>query len=358
MEEAASQLAARISSLLPQRATVSLEWRDLWQPPAASFSGFRAALEREIRKSGIEISETAQPDIRLRVTMSRNIRGLLFVAEAISGDRREVGMMSWPAPGPTQSKPRFQITQRAMFDDSAPILDFLLLDSGGGLLALSPTHLVAYRNQDKKWIPDASVPIPLARPSPRDPRGRLLADASGFHAYLPGVSCNGDPKAIATITCVPENAVWQVSPAPHAPQAHWVADRNYLESPALSRFYSAAMTNDGPLVAGLDGAAYLGGNGRLPGSGSWGSDLVSIDVGCSTASVVLATGSGDRDTPDQAQVFEIVNSSVVPASEPLLLNGPVTALWPSESPDQISVVVHNLKTGAYEASRLDVRCVE
>ena len=48
----------------------------------------------------------------------------------------------------------------------------------------------------------------------------------------------------------------------------------------------------------------------------------------------------------------------MPASEPMALPGPITALWPAETPGQATLVVRNSKTGNYEASRLGVACAE
>ena len=47
-----------------------------------------------------------------------------------------------------------------------------------------------------------------------------------------------------------------------------------------------------------------------------------------------------------------------PASDPLPLPGPVTALWPAETRSQATLVVHNLQTGEYEASRLGLACTQ
>ena len=53
MPEAAAQLAARISSLLPRRTTVSIELQNRTALPPAESSSFRAALEEELRKTGL-----------------------------------------------------------------------------------------------------------------------------------------------------------------------------------------------------------------------------------------------------------------------------------------------------------------
>ena len=80
MTDAAFQLAARISSLLPKRASISLEAQNLTQLSPAEWLSFRRLLQDELRKSGISTAETP-PDSRVRVTLSEDARGLLFVAE-------------------------------------------------------------------------------------------------------------------------------------------------------------------------------------------------------------------------------------------------------------------------------------
>ena len=55
MQEAAAQLAARISSLLQRRATVSLDFQNLTPLPPPESSSFRSGLERELRKAGLAV---------------------------------------------------------------------------------------------------------------------------------------------------------------------------------------------------------------------------------------------------------------------------------------------------------------
>src|SRR5258706_6014869 len=97
MQDAAAQLAARISSLLQRRATVSLDFQNLTPLPPPESSSFRSGLERELRKAGLAVA-TTQPEVKLRVTISENARGLLFVAEVLTSKARQGGMMPWAAP--------------------------------------------------------------------------------------------------------------------------------------------------------------------------------------------------------------------------------------------------------------------
>src|SRR5712692_9647468 len=98
MEEAASQLASRISSLLPPRATVSFDFQSLTPLAPTESSAFRNTLARELNKLGIGTTAATQHESRLRVTISGNPRGLLFVAEVTFGERRHVVMLPWTAP--------------------------------------------------------------------------------------------------------------------------------------------------------------------------------------------------------------------------------------------------------------------
>src|SRR5271155_3373486 len=106
MAEAAAQLAARISSLLQRHTTVSLEFQNLAELPPVESSNFRAALREELQKVGVEAITAGQPETRLRVAISENIRGLLFVAVVTSGESRQVAMLPWNIPSPTERKPR------------------------------------------------------------------------------------------------------------------------------------------------------------------------------------------------------------------------------------------------------------
>src|ERR1700733_6578133 len=78
--EAASRMAARISSLLPRRSNSSFEFQNLTAVPAAEWSNFRSRLLDELRKLGVGIV-TTQPDSRVRVTASEDATGWLLVTE-------------------------------------------------------------------------------------------------------------------------------------------------------------------------------------------------------------------------------------------------------------------------------------
>jgi hypothetical protein len=347
MTEAAAQLASRISSLLQRRATVSLEIQNLAQLTPQDSSNFRSALEDELRKSGLETTATAQPDVRLRVTASENPRGLLLVAEVLSGENRQLVMLPWTAPPRAESKPHLRVTAQQVWEQPEPILDLALLDSGATMLILGPGKLSMYRMLNGKWTPGGAVAVSLTRPLPRDPRGRLTA----AHAYFPGASCSVATQPDLRLTCLADNERFALGSV----NVRWQSDRDLLESDGVrGAFYSTAAG----FTATADARVVDRSGEAVSGADAWGSDLAAIDNPCGADPVVLASSAGDNYDRDAVEAYEMEGSLARAASESFSLPGRVTALWPAETSHQVTLVVRNFKTGNYEASRLGLACAE
>jgi hypothetical protein len=346
----AGQLAARISSLLQRRATVSLDFQNLSSLAPAESSSFRSALESELRKTGTELVATAQPEWRVRVAISENPHGLLLVAEVLSAGNRQVAMLPWSTPLLADASPRVRLSQRAIWEQADPVLDFLLLESDAELLVLGATNVTSYRLANGKWTARSVASLTPSRPLPRDPRGRLQTAPGGFRVYLPGTTCNGTLEPTLRLTCAPGNEMWPIDPRDPGLQARWVTDRNMLEleSPSIRFFTEAAglfATNDNRVV-NRSGES-------VPGAEAWGSDVAGIENPCGLNATIVAAKNGD-----QLQIYEVANGRAVASGEPLALSGSVTALWPVETRDQATLVIRNPKTGNYEASRLRVACAQ
>ena len=353
MAEAAAQLAGRISSLPQRRATVSLEFENLTALPPAESSNFRAALQEELRKAGVETT-AGQTETRLRITVSENVRGLLFVAVLTSGEERQLAMLPWNIPPSTQRKPRVKISIQPMLEQPEAILDMLLVDSGSELLVLTPSRVSRYKLVNGKWTPSGIVGVSWARPLPRDQRGRLEKGPGGFRLFVPGMSCDGTLEPESKITCVHGNATWPLNPRDPTLAVRWVTDRNLLESDSGHMFYSAAASWFATAQDRiLDPTGSL-----LPGSDGLGSEISSVENPCGSGWMLLVSAAGDAQDRDHVQVYEIVEGQAVAASDAIALQGPVTALWPAETPGQSTLVIRNSKTGNYEASRLGVACAE
>jgi hypothetical protein len=350
--EAAAQLAARISSQEPRRTTVSLELQDLTTTSPLDLASFRSALYEELGKSGLTVTAT-QPEVRLRITISESPRGLLLVAEMVAGENRSVVMLPWIAPPASDARPRLRVLHRPIFFQADPVLDLLLLDSE--LLVLSPAAVSSFGMTDGKWTLTGAVALSLARLPARDARGRIENAPGGFRVYLPGTTCSGTLQPALRLACAPGNERWPLNPRDGSVVGHWVTDRNVLESDGVP----------GPFYAGANGWFSTADHRIIDRAGNlllvpeaWGSDFASVESSCRTNPMVLASGAGDNPNHDQVQAYEIASGRAMPASEPIPLAGPITALWPAETGGQATLVVRNSKTGNYEASRLGVACAE
>jgi hypothetical protein len=319
MGEAGTQIADLISSLPRRPATVSLEFQNLTALGQAESSSFRAALQQELRKTGVETTTAGQPET-LRVTISENVRGLLFVAAISSSENRQVAMLPWSMPPAAARKPRVKLSIQPILEQSEPVLDILLVDSASELLVLSPTKMASYRMDAGKWTPAGVAGVTWARPVPRDPRGRLENILSGFRVFVPGTSCSGTVQPELKVTCAPGNELWPLNPRDPSTMVRWVTDKNVLDDSA--------------------------------------NQLPTIENPCGVGWLLLDSAAGDSEDQDQILAYEMVDGQLVAASDLLFLPGPVTALWPSETPGQATVVIRNSKTGNYEASRLGVACTE
>ena len=330
MMEAAAQLASRTSSLLPRHPTVSIEQQNLSTLPEDEWSSFRSQFEAELRKAGVEISSATSAEPRIRITLSDNARGLLFVAEVVSPDNRQIAMLPWSKPPASDEKPRVSLTKKLLWMQPEPILDVLLSDPNT-MLVLSATKVASFRFAGGNWTPSASASLVLPRPIPRDPRGRIESTADGFRAYLPGATCTGAFQPDIKITCAPGNETW-----PHA-QVRWISDRNLLESDAVK----------GPFYSTANGVFVMA-EGHATAPETWGSDIAAIQNTCGSAVIATSTAT----YRDNVQAYQ----NTTPVSDTIPLPGPVTALWPSETRTEVTMVVHNLQTGNYEASRLGLAC--
>src|SRR5579862_1846521 len=115
LPQAAAQLTARIASLLPRHPTVSLELQNLSTLPAGEWSEFQSLLQSELRKAGVELAAGASSDPRVRITLSENPRGMLFVAEVASGDSRQIAMLPWNLPAAADDKPHLTLTKKLLW---------------------------------------------------------------------------------------------------------------------------------------------------------------------------------------------------------------------------------------------------
>ncbi len=323
--DAVKQLATKIVAQLPAHSTVTLVLENRANLPIADMEGAGTLLQEQLRADGVELGDS---DTKIRVTASEDAAHYLLISQ----NGQQIGIVSWPKPPSAPVQFRMALKQTPVWQQRDPILDVMLSADRTFMLVLEPDRVAQYTQSDGEWHLQRPMPIVLSRPMPRDARGHLEGNTTAFDVSAPGSPVK--------------------TPYP------WVAGRNYFDGADRGKFFSAAETSGGTLLAGIDGNTRLYAQRSEPivSIHNWGSDIAPISGTCGSNKQVLATAAVAEDAPDQLQAFEFAGTTYSAASEPLPLAGPVTALWPSESDDQVTVVVHDKQTGMYEASRVSLTC--
>jgi hypothetical protein len=373
--EAVYSLAQKIAAALGSTQAFSLDLKDISAAAPVELAGLRRTLEDDMSQRGAR-AVPAPADAQVQVTISRNLAGFELVAEIHRGDAQQVAVVPVAATGelPPQPSPQPGIQRRIVWQQSAPILDFVQLaaDSRRALwYFLEPDRLVAYEFDDGAQVLRVAQPV-YRRYATRDLRGRLVAaDATHVSAYFGGVRCDGSWNPSFAVECR-ENAgqEWPMG------SANWtsVPDRNFFSTITFSDslqakfppFFSSASPSSGTtgmsssrrVVAGLDGQAqlFVGTADPVAVFDSWGSDIVSIDSGCGSAWQVLVTGAGDWTQKDQIQLYEIRDGRAAAIGQPMEVPGPILALWPGDDGKSARLISRTLESGSYEASIVSVTC--
>jgi hypothetical protein len=311
--EAAKQLAAKIVTLVPAHSTLMLSFENRASLEGGEVDGIRAAVEQQLRAAGLELGDSAT---KLRVTISEDPLRYLLVAQ-IGG---QVAIVSWRKPPASATEYRTIIKRTAVWEQREPVLDISLSNDGASMVVLEAERSVEYKKDNGRWQFLRATPITGPVVS-RDPRGRLADTGSPYHM---------------------------------------VSGRNYFNGGARGEFYCEAEIPAGTLMTGVDGHARLYGQRAEPllVISSWGSDIAAVTSDCGSKRQVLVTAPTMDDSQDHLQAFEFTGAAYAAVSEPLLVAGAVTALWPAESAGQVTLVVHNKQTGMYEASRVSLSCAQ
>lgn len=364
----AHSLAEKIVARAQSRSAVSLDVRNVSSLPSGGVADVRRAVENQLRALGVRLVNPEQAVDEVRLTLSENVRGYLWVAEVGHGDSWDVVMTTAAAlPVPERAVLPLVLRRVPLISEPERILD-VGGDPAGSLLVLDEEKVASFKLENGRWTLQESAPITHPHPWPRDLRGRLVRRPDGsFAAYLPGVQCSGTVHPQLTATCAENDDPWPLATDPPV-NAFFGAARNFFNGTLVAQagdahlppFFSAAMLSPGATwaVAAQDGTARLvGARGELlatmPG---WGSDLAMVRSNCGAGTQLLATRAGDYGLPDAVQVYEFVNREAEEAGLPVEFSGPVAALWPAPDSTSAAVVAHNLKTGHYEAFTLSIAC--
>jgi hypothetical protein len=382
-QDPARELAKKIVALTGPRQTFALAVRNLSSLSDSEVAAVRLALEAEMPAAGLSLAANPDAAPELRITLSENLQGLLWVAEIPRDDAHEVAMVSVPktaAPSPSATTQMFVLQSKLIWEQGEPILDFALLDQGSPgvgqrLLVLGSTKMSLYHADNGRLQLQQSAPLPALTNPARDPRGYLVLRDDHFLLSLAGNLCRGVVDQMLNVTCWNQS---QDVPRQYVEELHWlelgiVPGRNFFrqrfqvqgsEVQRESLFSSAAgwVEAGEPLRfdVGLDGVArlYRLNADQAPAASfsGWGSQLTGISSHCGRERQLLVTRPGDWTELDAVQAFDVVGTQAVVVSSPLEFPGPVKELWPGKTFMTALAIVQNLKTSRYEAYTLTLSC--
>jgi len=322
-----------------------------------------------LRALGLSVGERGPDGNEVLVTLSENRRGLVWVAEIRTGDTRTIAMEDVPNPPPASGATSLTIEKKLVLEQERQILDLAAM--GRGLLVLDSEAVTLYQSAGGEWQRKLSVPIPIARPWPRDLRGRLLAQGDTYQAYLPGLTCNGNAGGGMSITCR-EGSLWPIGAGPRMlGLAQFAPARNYFDGRVIApngspvtvpAFFSAAGFQVGTIsvwaLAGVDGQTHWY-NAPVKNSSAWaalGNSIVGLESDCGGRSQVLASAGGDGTATDSVSAYDVIDGTPRPTGDAVAFPGPVTALWPAADRGVAFAVSRDLRSGRYAAFRLAITC--
>lgn len=387
-DQPASALATRIADTLGA-GQARLTIQNLSSIPPDQILEIRKILSQDLKAHGIALAGADSANV-VRVTLSESAHERLWVAEIAEGDKAKVVMIEvGPAPADA-AKPGGTLTLRrqTMLTTRGPVL--AAIEMGPELVALEPEQIVFYGRTAQGWQEQQRADVDVQPLLARDPRGVLQEGGSGVEAWLPGVHCavnvalaispasqavdcraSDDPWSVDTWTLENgplENAANGGNMGGPAIRAFYNAARNYFTGvlvpdpgATLPPFYALAVlprqAGIALVIGGVDGKVQVVENGAVhavAGTRDWGSDFAALQSRCGAGTQVVVSGSGDAAN-DSLRAYELPALEALPVSEPLDIEGTVTAL--STAPDRKSVVavVRNAQN-RYEVDRVTVLC--
>jgi len=378
---------------------VNLTLHNVSSIPTDQLPVIRRMLEEDLKSSGISFTSSEGVNA-VRVTLSENPAGGLWVAEIVEGNDTRVVMLSVnPAPAESvAARPGVALHREVIFRSSdlhwksgsqaAPIL--AIAQAGSDLVVLTPEKVAVFAKSAQGWseLDGADVgPVPAGS---RDPRGLVIpsVDGSSFTAFAPGAMCSGESIASTAgaqeswnLRCHAGDDPWPLVQAgigqtgtAQSIRAFYNAGRDYFTGVVtaalgtnLPPFYTAALlpgraSGTALLLEATDGRVLVAENGQLrpvAGARDWGSDFAVISSACDAPAHVLVSSSGDGSS-DSLRAFALPALEAAPVSDPLLLGGAAMALWPAPDAKSAMVVVRKAQQpghdAGYEVDRVSESC--
>jgi len=347
--------------------TIALTVANASSLPKSDEAQVRQTLESQLRSAGVRIGSAADAHSDVRVTLSENLQGYLWVAEIKQGNDTQVQMVSLPRATATQvskAQPNVIIHSSLLWSQPTPILDAYV--DGNRMVLLDVNSVSTLILSSGKWQLDQSSALAHSHNFPRDPRGLLVPARDHLaDAYLPGTVCTISTQDHLNASCRDGDDPWPLG----SKSALFNSGRNYF----TGALFPAAAKNSGPFYAlvelnrqaytlsvftGIDGRVRLN-DGQRESSApplDWGSDIAALKTPCGSGTQILVTGGGDDTTTDSLRAFELPDREPIQVSVETEFPGPITALWTHSGSNSAMAVVHNLRTEGYEAYNITVTC--
>lgn len=308
-------LAEKIAGAAGSTHEISLDVKNISTLSPLEATAVGRELQRELNRRGLLLTRAFQSEAQVQVTFSDRDGGRLLIFEFRHGTEHQINFI--PAPrvsallndGPREA---LTLTAKLVWEQPERVLDFLVFDGipdlQSNLLVVEADRLAFYHLTDSRWIAVRAIPIPRFRPAPRDLRAQI--DVERNEIRLPDAQCSGRVTNADEIRC---------------------------------------RSLGGTKVWWMSGAYFPGHEGSL---------MTILPQKCGEGKFILASGMGDWTQPDSLQPFEQAQSDMPPVSagNTIYFDGPILSLVADKGDDAIRVVVHNLKTGNYEAYIVTATC--
>ncbi len=372
-QEPAREFSKKIVALTGPRQTVTLSVRNISSLSDSEVAAVSAALETELRAVGLRLATKINGAPELRITLSENLQGFLWIAEFLRDGGRDVAMVAVPKVSVTvtaATTQRLTLQSKLIYEQDEPILDFGFGPSDARLFVVGHSQIAKYAPDGGSWKLTQSDQLPQMVQLSRDPIADLRFDAESFWLLFAGFQCHGGPQASLPMMCsnLAENRD-SASPQKSQISPQIVPGRNFYRSLDLNEsehplhYGEVWLYQDGKTVlvkTGLDGAAWIlrqGGAGADEATKfGWGSQLGIVKSGCGKGTQLLVTAPGDWTDPDTIQAVEFDGVQPISVAPPLLMPGPVMKLNFVPLFETALAVVHNLKTNRYEAHIITLSC--
>lgn len=373
--EAVHSLAEKISADLAGSRSITVEVNNISTLSSANASAVQQTVAEELARRGIRVELSAEAQVKL--TLSEDSQGYVWVAEIRRGEEMHVAIVSAPkaSSGGNGSAPAMNLHRTVLWAQADAMLDFAVTPTFDGQhtmeTVLIPDRVQLYQaSSSGARTLQSTTPIARVQTS-RDLRGEILNnDPSQLRVIVGNTLCIGQAGSSQALTCAAQSTAGWLFPG--GLETRIEPGRNFFDGfagpgetglSASPQFYSAAVGaigRGGPerILTELDGRAPLYDNSATAVAtfDGWGDDLATIQTGCDNEWQVLVTGTGDWTEPDQIQIFEIRDHQANAVGQPLNFPGPILSLWPAADAKTARVVSRNLQTGMYEASIVSVTC--